>query len=553
MALIEEEEVEFGQGMNVLTGETGAGKSILIGSILLALGGKADKDFIRRGADHALIELGFKIDREAQRRLCQELEIPLEDDSLVLSRRISQGKNVSRANGELISIKQAKILADSLIDIHGQREHMSLLKKEKLRDLLDSYCGEKAEKPLASLKEKLPELKKLKKELETAELDEAKRQRELDFARFSAEEIKRAGIKENEEEALAAAFRKMDNAWKIREGIAQVMNMLDSDGGVLEALARMQRELSGIQNFDPALEGLASQLGDGEGILEDFRRNLDVYVSENEFSEEEYMETEERLSLVQGILMKYGGSFGKVQEYLAEQEALIRKYEDFDAYLADLRQNISKAEKKVLEACKALSAARKKAAGELTPKLVSALQSLNFLDVRFEISICFDEKMLTEEGADAVDFLISLNPGEPLRLLSEVASGGEVSRIMLGLKSVFADKDDIPTLVFDEIDTGISGKTAWRVSEQMGELGKNRQIICITHLPQIAAMGDVHFYIEKSTDGKETMTAIRRLAQEERPGELARMFGGDGDASLQSAREMLEEALKYKEKTGRSQ
>ncbi len=554
LTLIEEEEISFDPGMNVLTGETGAGKSVLIGSILLALGAKADKDVIRRGAEYAQIELGFTLDRENQRELCREFDIPLEEDYLLLSRRITPGKSISRANGEVVNQKQLKALADLLIDIHGQREHTSLLRKEKLRELLDSYAGEELMEKLQELKQLLPEKRRLSKELSDAEGQDGKLKRELDYARFSTEEILKAEIKEGEEEELTAQFRRMEHGKKIRENVALAMELLEAEGGVLDSLSRAEGQLSQAEEYDDALSEYRTELSSAEEQIAEAKRGLSDYLSDADFSEEEFASVSERLSLVQELTAKYGGSFRALQEYLEHSLELIGKLEDYDGYVEGLKDQLSLLDKQIGKIGAAVSKARKQAAKELVPKLTETLRALNFLDVRLEIAVDYDPEEMGENGADKVDFLICVNPGESLKPLSEVASGGEISRIMLGLKSVFADKDDIPTLIFDEIDTGISGQTAWKVAERMGELSGKRQILCITHLPQIAAMGDRHFYVEKEAEKNSTRTGIRTLSDTERPGELSRMFGGEKrtDSALRSAEEMLTEASEFKKKaTGR--
>ena len=551
LTLIEEEEISFDPGMNVLTGETGAGKSVLIGSILLALGAKADKDVIRRGAEYAQIELGFTLDRENQRELCREFDIPLEEDYLLLSRRITPGKSISRANGEVVNQKQLKALADLLIDIHGQREHTSLLRKEKLRELLDSYAGEELMEKLQELKQLLPEKRRLSKELSDAEGQDGKLKRELDYARFSTEEILKADIKEGEEEELTARFRRMEHGKKIRENVALAMELLEAEGGVLDSLSRAEGQLSQAEEYDDALSEYRTELSSAEEQIAEAKRGLAGYLSDADFSEEEFASVSERLSLVQELTAKYGGSFRALQEYLENSLELIGKLEDYDGYVEGLKDQLSLLDKQIGKIGAAVSKARKQAAKELVPKLTETLRALNFLDVRLEIAVDYDPEEMGENGADKVDFLICVNPGESLKPLSEVASGGEISRIMLGLKSVFADKDDIPTLIFDEIDTGISGQTAWKVAERMGELSGKRQILCITHLPQIAAMGDRHFYVEKEAEKNSTRTGIRTLSDTERPGELSRMFGGEKrtDSALRSAEEMLTEASEFKKKT----
>ncbi|MCR5656686.1 MAG: DNA repair protein RecN [Butyrivibrio sp.] len=558
LALINEQEIEFENGLNIMSGETGAGKSVIIGSVNLALGGKADSGMIRTGAEYALIELTFGIKKKEQLEKLKELDIPVEEDgTLVLQRKIMESRSVCKANGETVSAKQLRDLSNVLINIHGQNDHQELLHKKKHLEILDDFAGSE----LFSLKEKCGvsygEYREIQKELSESDIDERERERQQDLAKFEYDEITSAEITLGEDEELEAKYRRMVNSRKIAEaaGIAaEITGAGESDENAADAIGRAVRELSSVSGYDDKIAELLDQLSDIDNLLSDFRHSLSSYMDELEFDPEDFNETEERLNTLNHLKDKYGGTLDKVLGYCEEKEEEIKKLEDYAAYRNDLLANEKKKKEEVLDICKQISDLRKKSAKALAAQLIKALQDLNFIDVRFEIAVNSDEEKISAGGYDDVEFMISTNPGEALRPLDQVASGGELSRIMLAIKTVVAGKDDIDSLIFDEIDAGISGHTAWKVSEKLGALAKDHQIICITHLPQIASMADVHYEIRKETtdeDGKErTVTRISKLSDNDRAGELARMLGGAEitDAVLENAKEMMKQASEVKAK-----
>ncbi|MDD3368435.1 MAG: DNA repair protein RecN [Lachnospiraceae bacterium] len=551
LALIDETEVNFGEHLNILTGETGAGKSVIIGSITLALGAKADKDIIRAGAEYALVELVFQIRNEKQKKKIQELDIVLEeDDCLIISRRIQPTRSVSRINGETVSAKQLRELAEILIDIHGQYEHQSLLQKKKHKEVLDGYAGETLQKLKTEINREYHSYKTLQKEFDESAMDERDRQREMDLATFEIQEIENARLVPEEEEQLENGYRKMVNFRKIAEAVSGAYALIGSDNAdsAVNQTGRALRDIRQISNLDEELQNLEAMLADVDSLLSDANRSLSEYLDSLEFDEESFHETEDRLNLLNSLKNKYGNSVDEILRYQTEKQQVLEKYADYDTYRKQLEVKIQDSYQKLCTLCEKTSAVRSKNAGILAKQMKEALIDLNFLDVQFEIQVRPNPDNITAEGYDEVEFMISTNPGEPIRPLTDVASGGELSRIMLALKTVLADKDEIESLIFDEIDSGISGKTAWKVSEKMGELGRKHQIICITHLPQIAAMADTHFLIEKKVDGKRTATVIVELETAESDKELARMLGGEviTETVLQNAREMKEMALKVK-------
>ena len=549
LALIDEIEVTFGEGLNILTGETGAGKSIIIGSINLALGAKADKDMIRTGAEYALVELVFTVEGQ-QLAAIEELELPVEDGQIILQRRILQSRNVCKVCGETVTARQLKQLGEILLDIHGQHEHQSLLKPAKQLEILDAYAGE----ALLSHKEKLRELysryRSAVDELEHSEVDEETRKREAALAEFECQEIEEAALVPGEDEEIEQLYRKLVNGQKIQDAVGLAHALCGyEENSVGSSLGRALKEMRSVAAYDAALQEFEQQLLDIDGLLNDYNRAVADYLSELEFDGELFDRTEKRLNLLNHLKTKYGNSIEDVLAYQAQAQHTLEKYRDYDAYRMELTKRADTLKEEALTVCAKISEIRRRSAVRLSKEMKKALVDLNFQEVAFEIQVTDLEDMIGSNGYDRAAFLISTNAGERLRELAQVASGGELSRIMLALKTVLADKDAIETLIFDEIDTGISGKTAWKVSEKMGILGRGHQLICITHLPQIAAMADQHFCIEKKVEDKRSVTDIRKLAEEESVTELARMLGSDSitENVMNNAREMKDLARKTKQ------
>ncbi len=551
LALIEETEVHFDKGLNILTGETGAGKSVIIGSINLALGAKADKDMIRTGKESALIELVFTLDDAAQRERCLALGLEPEDDTLVISRKISSGKSMCRVNGETMTAKQLKELAEVFIDVYGQHEHQSLTAKKKQLEILDDFCGES----LCRIKEKAAgEYKRyteLAKEWDGSDRDRTTREKECDLLTFECREIEEARPEIGEDETLEAEYRRMVHSRKILEGVTMARRLLGSTDGesISDLTGRALREMKSVEGYDDALADFTGQLAEIEGLVADLSRELADYEESLEFEPEVFDRTERRLDVLNHLKSKYGGTIEEVLAGKQSREERLDQLMHYDTYLETLRLNLEKAEKKLHASCEKISAIRKKQARALEEKMIQALHDLNFMEVNFQIRIESDPGKAGARGWDEVEFMISTNPGEPVKPLGSIASGGELSRIMLGLKTVMAEKDAIDTLIFDEIDAGISGRTAWQVSRKLALLGRDHQIICITHLPQIAAMADQHFKIEKKQTGHQTRTDITILEETESIEELARLLGSDllTDAAISNAKEMKELARDTKQ------
>ena len=548
LALIEETEVEFTPGLNILTGETGAGKSILLGSVNLALGAKADKELIRHGAESALVELVFSAESEAVRNKLAEMDLPCEDEVVVISRKIQPTRSISRINGETVSVKQLKEIAELLLDVHGQHEHQSLLHKKKHLEILDAYVGDDFSEKLAQVKALYQERNQIASEIANQDMDDSKRSREAEFLQFELQEIEQASLKPGEDEELENRYRRMVNSQKIGEAVANSYRLTGGDAeGASLLLGRAVRELNGAVVYDEALQSLSSQISEIESLLSDFNRELANYMDDMEFDSADFAMVEERLNVLNHLKDKFGRT---IEDVLAYRDTLLDKIEKlnhYEAYMQKLKLQLKEVEEKLVKACEQVSKERHAQAVTLEKTLKKALEELNFLTVEFVVKI--QKKEIAADGYDDVEFMISTNPGEIVKPLGMVASGGELSRIMLGLKTVLADKDAVDTLIFDEIDAGISGKTAWKVSEKLGKLGKAHQVICITHLPQIAAMADSHYVIEKQTDGNSTVTGIRHLDEQGIKEELARLLGTDSlsEAALSNAEELRMQASKYKQ------
>ncbi len=534
LALIEQADVEFGDGLNILTGETGAGKSIIIGSVSLALGQKAARDIIRSGAEYAYVELIFSINEERRQEL-KKLEVfPDEDGLLIITRKIMPARSISKINDETVTVARLRQVTGLLMDIHGQHEHQSLLHISKHLEILDTFAKSRTELLKAEIGEVYRQYKALQALLEEAEGDEESRRRESDFLQFEIGEIEEAELKAGEEERLTEQYRKYVNSQKILESLSVAYQAVESD-----SLGQAIHQVNEVAVYDEELGGIRDQLYDAEAILSDVHHAIGTYLDNISFDEEELAQIQQRLDQIHNLQAKYGNTIERIEQVLEEKKARLEKLKNFDEYRKKNEKEYQQLTEKLEKLCGKLSKERKAAAKGLTEQIHKGLVDLNFLDVEFAMEFR-RLKHYTALGYDEAEFVISTNPGEPKRSLGMVASGGELSRIMLAIKTVLADSDEIPTLIFDEIDTGISGRTAQKVSEQLAVISRSHQVICITHLPQIAAMADCHFEIAKSATGGKTTTRIRKLDTEDMVEELARLLGGARitDAVRQNAREM---------------
>lgn len=546
LALIDEVEVDLRDGLNILTGETGAGKSIIIDSISFALGEKVDKNMLREKDAAGYVELIFSNLSDSVTAQLHALGIEPEDDTVILSRKITGGRSVAKINGESVPASRLKEAAGCLIDIHGQHEHQSLLHAYRHLEYLDDYASAELEEKKHALAAVYKQYTAYKKELEELCTDKEEQLRELSFLEYEVSEIQAAGLTPGEDEKLESEYRRMTNGKKIMEALQLVEQAVGEDGAA-SMIGRGVRELSAVSAYDEPLMALWEQLSQTEGLLSDFHRELNRYMDGTRFDGERYMQTEQRLDEINRLKAKYGSSIEAVFLACEEKQTRIEQLKNFDTYEKKLREQYEQVKEKVGALCEEISEIRRAAGAALREKMISALQDLNFLDVQFDLKFT-RTKSYSANGVDAMEFLISTNPGEPMRALKDIASGGELSRIMLALKSVLAENDEIGTLIFDEIDTGISGRTAQMVSQKLHMIAKNHQVICITHLPQIAAMADAHFYIEKNVVDASTVTQLTLLDEEQSVAELGRMLGGMSvtDTVLESAREMKKLAAQAK-------
>ncbi len=543
LALIDETEVEFGPGLNILTGETGAGKSLLLGSVNLALGGKYSADMLRSGEKSGLVELTFTVDDERIRRRLEQLDLFPEDGCLTLSRRLMEGRSVSRINGETVSARVLRDAAGLLIDIHGQHENQTLLQRRNHLSLLDLYAKEETSPLRKEMAEKFRIYQELCRKKESSAMDDESRRREAALAEFEVKEIEDAALVPGEDEELEEQYRRMTESRRVTESVAETYQYTGEDarGNASDFLSRAIRSMQEAAEFDGTGSRLYGQLIEIDSLLNDFNRELSEYAKSFEFSDEEFQETETRLNLINHLKAKYGKTISEILAYCGEKRQRLTELEDYDTFMRELDKKTEEALGAVEKTAEELHKVRERAAVTFAGEIQKQMQELNFLDARLEIRLT-DAGHYSAGGKDEAEFYFSANPGEPLKPMGNVASGGELSRVMLAVKTVLADEEDTPTLIFDEIDTGISGITAGKVGEKLRLIGRSRQVICITHLPQIAAAADSHFLISKETDGRTVKTDIALLDEEASVQELARMLGGANVTGtiLESAGEMKE-------------
>ena len=535
LALIEKSVVEFSGGLNVLTGETGAGKSILLGSIQLALGQKANKDLIRHGKEQAIVELDFSLTGEEVRRIqALEEDLELEEERLLIRRKISEKKSDIRVNDLGLTLSKLREITGGLLDLHGQHEHQSLLREGSHLEIIDGFRKKQGGKLLEEVADAYHLLQEKKKALQKFSLKEEERTRELDFLDFEIQELADANLSEGEEAELTKEYSLYENMDRLKSLLLSAKESLEEMD-----FHRPIQAVEEAKDFDESLKGLSDSLYDLEAVGEDCLRSLDHYLDHAEVDEEKLFTLGERLEQIRRVMMKHGGTEAKALAALAKKEERRSFLLDYEKAEEKAKKAIVEQEKLLREKALLLSKERQEDAKVLAKQIQGEMQEMGFLDTKFEFHFQ-EKKESTEKGLDEVEAYVSLNPGEPLRPLREVGSGGELSRIMLSIKTVLADTDGVSTLIFDEIDTGISGRTAEKVGEKLQKIAKNHQVILITHLPQIAAKADHHFLIEKTVEDGATHTRIHPLEEKESIEELARLLGGDelSEASLENAREL---------------
>lgn len=546
VALIKESEISFGDGLNILTGETGAGKSMIIDSLQFALGGRAGKDFLRHGEKQAAVEALFSVQSQAlTEKLAENGIAPEEDGTLLITRTLSEaGKSVCRINGSTVTVGMLKEIAEDMIDIYGQHEHQSLLNPVKHIRLLDRFCGAGFGEAMEEYKNSRQRLKDLEKQLAILIGDESQREQRMDMLLFQKEEIEAAELQEGEEDALLEQKKRLSSMERLIRLTGESITLLyDGDDRAPSACDQLGDALAKLQEaaeYDAALSPLADALADGYAAVEDCARELKREAEEQEADPEELERIEERLQLFYKLKRKYGGSIEAVLEFYEKAVQELEFLSNSSEKAAELSAKKAAEEKRLSALAETLTARRRATAEQVEEQIETALHDMEMKHARFHIQI--EEKAdWGADGKDKVEFLISANAGEPLKPLAKIASGGEMSRVMLALKTVLVDADEIGTFIFDEIDTGVSGRTARRVGEKMRFLGGKRQLLCITHLPQIAAMADNHFLIEKESDAGETVTRVTALDEEGAVREVARLMNDVTETTLAAARELLAE------------
>lgn len=546
IAIIEAADIEFAPGFNALTGETGAGKSIVIDSLSAVLGQRTSRELIRTGAEKAFVSAAFS---GMAPELTEELGIqPEADGTLLLQREIqTDGKNVCRVNGRPVTVGQLRALGARLLNIHGQHDGQQLLDEEQHIVYLDSFG--RVESLAITYAEKYKNFTDIRRQIGALQMDEAEKARRVDTLQYQIEELRRAKLTPGEEEELTARRGMLRNAEKFLGAVAgadYALNGDDSGGGALSALRQAQDALSGVRNLDDAFGQLYERLGEAYSEVYDIAATVEDKRGELDVSPGELDRVESRMDLLYRLKKKYGATVEDMLDYQARCEAELAQIEDAGDTLARLEQALSKAEKEARQAAQALSDARKAAAEQLTSQILAELQQLDMGKIRFAVD--FAEKPLDSDGMDTVRFLMSANVGEELRPIHKIASGGELARIMLAMKNVLSEQDHVGTMVFDEVDTGVSGRAAQKVAEKMARISRRKQVLCVTHLPQLAAMADTHFSVEKGERGGRTYTEVRRLDREQRRRELARLTGGShvSQTMLDGAEELLVQAEKFR-------
>lgn len=541
LALIDEVEITFDEHLNILTGETGAGKSVLIGSIESALGKKISKDMIRPGAKEAVIELLFWIDDKKLIKEIEAFDLEVEDGQIFIKRVINEKRSINKINDSTVTLNTLREVSRRLFDLHGQQEHQVLLKEKNHLSMMDHFLPEEAGKLREQCEELSKRYHKISEKIKEISIDDQQRLRELDFLKHEISEIENANLVIGEDEELEAVYKKILHSKEIITScqMASMITGYDEEASIGNQLSESLRRMQEISHLDSKIQEFYEQLLSVEDLLNGFHQELTDYMEDMEFDEQTYQEVEERLNVINSLKDKYGPS---IEEVLKYGEKAARRYDvlcDVEHEIDTLKDEQRQIKEQYMKEAQKLSKQRTKVSEKLGRDITKALEDLNFLDVRFEIEMTKRDK-ISADGIDQIRFMISTNPGLPMRPVQEVASGGELSRIMLALKSVAAQADGVDTLIFDEIDTGISGETANRVAKKMAVISKEHQVIAITHLPQIAAMADSHYFIRKQTDQKNTQTMIYKLKKDESLKEISRMISGDqrSETSMEHAKEM---------------
>lgn len=548
-ALIDCLDIDINEGLNIITGETGAGKSIILGAIGAALGAKINSDVIRAGEEYSFISVSFHINDADKLKALTELDaVDLSDGDIIVTRKILPARSVFKINGVTVSAAQVRSLSSLIIDIHSQRDNLLLLKTENQLKLVDSFGDDEFRKLMDRQKSLYEEYTECNSKLANIGDDASLREREISLLQYEIKEIEEASLTVEEDEELEEKFSKMSYLEKIRRGVAESLQSLESgDVNSIDLLGKAIKSLGDAINYDKDLVQIYDALKASESILSDASGNLYSYIENNEMDEEEFARITNRIDLYNTLKRKYNGSVKGILEALDEKIERLDTLINSDEYITKLKDRINELIDEMNQVCQSLHDKRVGIAEHLQSLIMSEMTDLNFNNVQFLIEVRKNDTF-SSNGYDSVEFLISLNSGEDVKPLKNIASGGEISRIMLAIKSVIADRDITGTMIFDEIDTGISSRTAQYVAEKMHNISKSHQIICITHLPQIAAMADTHFYVYKEVSDNKTITCMRELNEESQINELARFLGGSKitENVMENAKEMKQLANDYK-------
>lgn len=548
-ALIDCLDIDINEGLNIITGETGAGKSIILGAIGAALGAKINSDVIRAGEEYSFISVSFHINNADKLKALTELDaVDLSDGDIIVTRKILPARSVFKINGVTVSAAQVRSLSSLIIDIHSQRDNLLLLKTENQLKLVDSFGDDEFRKLMDRQKSLYEEYTECNSKLANIGDDASLREREISLLQYEIKEIEEASLTVEEDEELEEKFSKMSYLEKIRRGVAESLQSLESgDVNSIDLLGKAIKSLGDAINYDKDLAQIYDALKEAESILSDASGDLYSYIENNEMDEEEFTRITNRIDLYNTLKRKYNGSVKGILEALDEKIERLDTLINSDEYITKLKDRINELIDEMNQVCQSLHDKRVGIAEHLQSLIMSEMTDLNFNNVQFLIEVRKNDTF-SSNGYDSVEFLISLNSGEDVKPLKNIASGGEISRIMLAIKSVIADRDITGTMIFDEIDTGISSRTAQYVAEKMHNISKSHQIICITHLPQIAAMADTHFYVYKEVSDNKTITCMRELDEESQINELARFLGGSKitENVMENAKEMKQLANDYK-------
>ena len=544
VAVIDKLDINLHDGVSVLTGETGAGKSIIIDSINMILGDRANKELVRYGTDKAVVQAVFDAPKSVI-NILEENDIYVEDETVIITRQVTkEGKSVARINGMVVTLNILREISDRLINIHGQHDNQALLTPIRHITFLDAYADN--EEYINRYKDILSKKREIEKKISSLEMDEQEKMQRIDLLEYQVKEIKKASLEKDEEDDLREQRDIYTNAEQITKSVNEAyMNLYEGDEiqSAYDGISIAVNEISQISDLNPQLKSIYDTLNEIMYSLEDTAHEIKEFGETVEFDEQTLNEIEERLDLISRLKRKYGNSIEEILEYLKKAESELNDIKLSDERTNELKEELKNITKELKEKGNVLTQRRENAAKVLEENIEKSLHELNMEKSKFKVNIENDGTFY-DNGMDKVEFLISTNPGEPLKPLVKIASGGELSRVMLAIKSILADSDGVDTMIFDEIDTGVSGKAAMSIAKKLAVIAKNKQVICITHLPQLTAMADNHYLIQKNTDGEMASTTLKELAEEGRELELARIIDGGEvtELALSHAKQMLENA-----------